>query len=258
MTTITSTSTATLSDRQHPTISNLANRIQAAWSKYLDLEPYVMPEDLGYVEGVLEGEKLVIKNQCYQTRTFRKLHLELAQIGSSLDILHCVMFPRPEFALPIFGADLVAGRGKLAMAIADLSPVRDQQQLPDPYQQHLESQPRYDFRHQRHFPEWADIFSDFCLFVRPDGEREETAFVDTVDNYLAFHCQQVQDAEPVDGDRRKAIMVAHQHYCAQQLRNDKTRRVLEKAFGEPWAERYMTTVLFDVPLGVPVGKGKMP
>ena len=104
MTTITSTSTATLSDRQHPTISNLANRIQAAWSKYL-----------GYVEGVLEGEKLVIKNQCYQTRTFRKLHLELAQIGSSLDILHCVMFPRPEFDLPIFGADLVAGRGKLAM-----------------------------------------------------------------------------------------------------------------------------------------------
>ncbi|MEO1635862.1 MAG: phycocyanobilin:ferredoxin oxidoreductase, partial [Cyanobacteria bacterium J06631_9] len=29
--------------------------------------------------------------------------------------------------------------------------------------------------------------------------------------------------------------------------NDKTRRVLEKAFGSQWAERYMTTVLFDLP-----------
>jgi hypothetical protein len=28
---------------------------------------------------------------------------------------------------------------------------------------------------------------------------------------------------------------------------DKTRRVLEKAFGNEWAEHYMTTVLFDLP-----------
>ncbi|MFM7880858.1 MAG: phycocyanobilin:ferredoxin oxidoreductase, partial [Microcystis panniformis] len=28
---------------------------------------------------------------------------------------------------------------------------------------------------------------------------------------------------------------------------DKTRRVLEKAFGWEWAERYMTGVLFDLP-----------
>ena len=33
----------------------------------------------------------------------------------------------------------------------------------------------------------------------------------------------------------------------KQQQNDKTRRVLEKAFGEEWAENYMTTVLFDVP-----------
>ncbi|MFN7525639.1 MAG: phycocyanobilin:ferredoxin oxidoreductase, partial [Aphanizomenon sp.] len=28
---------------------------------------------------------------------------------------------------------------------------------------------------------------------------------------------------------------------------DKTRRVLEKAFGVDWAENYMATVLFDLP-----------
>lgn len=241
----------TLRDRQHPTIATLANRIEAAWSTHLDLEPYTMPEDLGYVEGALEGEKLVIQNQCYQTRTFRKLHLELAQIGKSLDILHCVMFPRPEFDLPIFGADLVAGRGQLAMAIADLSPVQANQQLPAVYQQSLEQVPQFAFSNERHFPDWADIFSDFCVFVRPEGEQEEQAFVATIDRYLALHCQQANLAQPVSSDRRDKIQEAHQHYCAQQLRNDKTRRVLEKAFGETWAERYMTTVLFDVPVGGP-------
>ena len=255
MTTITSTPSTSLRDRQHPTIATLARRIEYAWSTYLDLEPYEMPDDLGYVEGVLEGEKLIIANQCYQTRTFRKLHLELAQIGKSLDILHCVMFPRPEFDLPIFGADLVAGRGQLAMAIADLSPVQANQQLPTTYKEQLDALPRFDFRTKRHFPEWADIFSEFCLFVRPEGDQEEEAFVNTVENYLAFHCQEAQQARAVTKERRAKIMQAHQHYCAQQLRNDKTRRVLEKAFGDAWAERYMTTVLFDVPLGIPVGTG---
>ena len=240
----------TLRDRQHPTIAALANCIEAAWSTHLDLEPYAMPADLGYVEGVLEGEKLVIQNQCYQTRTFRKLHLELAQIGKSLDILHCVMFPRSEFDLPIFGADLVSGRGQLAMAIADLSPVQENQQLPDAYEQALSAVPRFEFRTKRHFPEWADIFSDHCLFVRPEGEQEEQAFVGTIERYLALHCQQAQAAQPVSSDRRDQILAAQQHYCAQQLRNDKTRRVLEKAFGDAWAERYMTTVLFDIPIPV--------
>jgi phycocyanobilin:ferredoxin oxidoreductase len=42
-------------------------------------------------------------------------------------------------------------------------------------------------------------------------------------------------------------LAGQQRYCTQQQQNDKTRRVLEKAFGDAWAERYMTTVLFDVP-----------
>jgi phycocyanobilin:ferredoxin oxidoreductase len=57
------------------------------------LSPYPMPESLGYVEGRLEGEKLTIENRCYETPQFRKLHLELAKVGTTLDILHCVMFP---------------------------------------------------------------------------------------------------------------------------------------------------------------------
>ncbi|CAN5586472.1 hypothetical protein BH23CYA1_BH23CYA1_10280 [soil metagenome] len=57
----------------------------------------VMPTDLGYVEGSLEGERLVVENVCYQTTHFRKLYIELAKVGNNLDILHCVMFPHPSF-----------------------------------------------------------------------------------------------------------------------------------------------------------------
>ncbi|MCT4366758.1 MAG: hypothetical protein N3Z28_03695, partial [Synechococcaceae cyanobacterium MAG-AL2] len=36
-------------------------------------------------------------------------------------------------------------------------------------------------------------------------------------------------------------------YCQQQKRNDKTRRVLEKAFNPTWANRYIEELLFDDP-----------
>ena len=65
-----------LRDRQQPLIQQLANTIERTWHDYLDLSPYEIPADLGYIEHHLEGEKLVIENYCYQTPQFRKLHLE--------------------------------------------------------------------------------------------------------------------------------------------------------------------------------------
>ena len=68
--------------------------------------------------------------------------------------------------------------------------------------------------------------------------------VQQVEGYLTIHCQQAIAAAP-QPERRAEILAGQNHYCTQQQQNDKTRRVLEKAFGDAWAERYMTTVLFD-------------
>jgi phycocyanobilin:ferredoxin oxidoreductase len=38
-----------------------------------------------------------------------------------------------------------------------------------------------------------------------------------------------------------------QRYCKQQKQNDKTRRVLEKAFNPIWADQYIENLLFDDP-----------
>ena len=80
---------SSLRERQSPLIRRLADAIETVWQDNLDLTPFHLPEDLGYVEGKLEGERLTIENLCHQTPQFRKLHLELAQVGKSLDILHC-------------------------------------------------------------------------------------------------------------------------------------------------------------------------
>jgi len=239
------TSTPSLRSQQHPLIHQLADVIEGTWHQHLELQPYPMPADLGYVEGKLEGEKLTIENRCYQTPQFRKLHLELAKVGTMLDILHCVMFPHPEYALPIFGTDLVGGRGQISAAIADLSPINSERTLPDAYTSGLQALPVLNFKSPRELPAWGDIFSEFCLFIRPGCPEEEAAFLLRVEAYLRIHCQQANAAQPVSDEQQAQILASQRYYCTKQQQNDKTRRVLEKAFGPNWAERYMMTILFD-------------
>lgn len=236
---------SSLRHQQHPLICRLADRIENIWQDILELSPYHLPADLGYVEGKLEGEKLIIENRCYQTRQFRKLHLELARVGNNLDILHCVMFPRPDYALPMFGCDLVGGRGQISAAIADLSPVEDT--LPASYIHVLDALPALIFQQPRELPPWGDIFSRYCLFIRPDGAEEEEQFLTRVGDYLTLHCRESRAATPLDAEAALVVRAGQERYCYNQQQNDKTRRVLEKAFGHDWAERYMTTVLFDLP-----------
>ena len=235
-----------LRDKQHPLIRQLADRIESTWQQHLSLSPYQIPHDLGYVEGSLEGERLVIENRCHQTPQFRKIHLELAQVGKNLDILHCVMFPNTDYDLPIFGADIVCGRGAISAAIVDLSPVKRDRSLPVSYQRALFQLPAVNFSQVRDLPAWGDIFSDYCLFIRPTNAAEEADFLDYVLSMLSIHCQVASQTQPATSAPEIATILAGQkYYCDRQQQNDKTRRVLEKSFGTEWADRYMTTMLFD-------------
>ena len=236
-------------------ISQLTATLESVWQNQLTLLPYRIPEDLGYVEGMLEGDRLTIQNICYQTSQFRKIHLELASVGNHLNILHCVMFPRPCFDLPIFGVDIVGSAKAISAAIVDLSPVSAADQafsskytLPAGYVQGLNSLPPVRFKQPRDLPEWGSIFSDFCLFVRPTTRREESAFLDRVTQYVLLHCQFASEAKVItSADERASVLAGQRHYCSQQQKNDKTRRILVHAFGSDWAQQYLQTMLFDAP-----------
>ncbi|MCJ8281374.1 MAG: phycocyanobilin:ferredoxin oxidoreductase [Rivularia sp. ALOHA_DT_140] len=239
---------SSLRQRQHILIRELANCIESYWKSYLSLSAYEIPEDLGYVEGSLSGEKLIIENHCYQTPQFRKLHLELAKVGNSLDILHCVMFPHINYPLPIFGVDIIANKGGIGAAIVDLSPTNRKRILPKNYVERLKDITAVEFYQPRTIPEWGDIFSDFCLFIRPVDVREQQLFLTQVRDFLKLHCQVTISTSPVLSKfEADEIRNAHHYYCSQQQKNDKTRKVLENSLGEAWTERYIKTMLFDIP-----------
>ncbi len=227
----------------HPLITGLSDLILESWQS-ISPEPYNLPEDFGYIEGKLEGERLLIENRCFQNSQFRKMHLELAKVGTGLDILHCVMFPNVEYHLPMFGCDIVSGKGGISAAIVDLSPING---LSQAYVKELSGLKPVEFSQPRELPEWGNIFSPYCLFVRPVNAWEEQLFLQRVADYLKIHCYQSLNTSAGNQSQTELNRASQQYYCSQQQENDKTRRILDKAFGEQWAQRYMNMVLFDLP-----------
>ena len=240
-------SQAPISGGLHPLVDSLAGQIRLARAALPELTLLPVDPELEAITGSLDGESLFIRNEVHQCRGLRKLHLEIARLGAGLLILHCVFFPDPRYELPIFGTDIVASRAGVSAAIVDLSPVDSS--LPRAIAAALQAQKRPDFAQVRDLPAWATIFSPYVLFVRPEGPKEENWFVREVTTVLAIMAKAVREARPDDVCSPATIRRwdGQVHYCRQQKQNDKTRRVLEKAFSPAWADRYIEELLFDEP-----------
>ncbi|MBM5800300.1 MAG: phycocyanobilin:ferredoxin oxidoreductase [Cyanobacteria bacterium K_DeepCast_35m_m2_023] len=231
----------------HPLMDALAATIRNRWQQLEELAPLSLASDLEEISGSLDWEALFIRNELARCRGLRKMHLETARLGAGLQILHCVFFPDPCYDLPVFGADVVASPAGVSAAIADLSPIGGP--LPTAIDDALRRDPGPAFRQRRELPAWGSIFSPHVCFIRPDGVDEEQAFVAHVDRLLVLLSDAVSagEAEAADAPATVNRWRAQLDYCRQQKRNDKTRRVLEKAFNPAWAERYIEELLFDDP-----------
>ena len=231
----------------HPLVMVLADRIRAKRAELPELDDLALEDELAAVQGTLDGERLFIGNELHRCKGMRKLHLELARLGNGLQILHCVWVPDPCFDLPIFGADIVAGPAGISAAIVDLSPVKPT--LPTGLEASLSSLSIPPFRQVRELPGWGTIFSPYVRFIRPDGAEEEAWFVELVDSYLGLLSEAVRRSTPDSADSLSTIerYEGQLNYCLKQKRNDKTRRVLEKAFNPSWADAYIENLLFDNP-----------
>jgi phycocyanobilin:ferredoxin oxidoreductase len=121
--------------------------------------------------------------------------------------------------------------------------------LPERIRLDLEGRPSPPFSQRRELPPWGVIFSPHVLFVRPASPQEEDWFLDRVEDFLAVLATAVGDAaaQPWDGEATFRRREGQHRYCKQQKQNDKTRRVLEKAFSREWAHRYIEQLLFDDP-----------
>tara|TARA_B100000965_G_C19564294_1_gene746048 strand:- start:184 stop:879 length:696 start_codon:yes stop_codon:yes gene_type:complete len=193
----------------------------------------------------LNKDELFIKNEFYQAKGFRKIHLEVAKLGKSLQILHCVFFPDPCYELPIFGVDLVMSSNNISAAIVDLSPVG--KQLPPFLISQLEALHIPHFKEPRILPDWGCIFSPYVCFVRPVDFLEEKLFLQLIDHYLSILSSLIEIVRKDEIKSSDTIdrFEYQKRYCSNQKLNTKTKVILSRLFGSSWAVEYIDKILFE-------------
>ena len=190
-------------------------------------------------------EELFIINEFYEAKGFRKIHLEVAKLGKSFQILHCVFFPDPCYELPIFGVDLVISSKNISAAIVDLSPVGNN--LPHQLSSQLETLHIPEFKQPRILPDWGSIFSPYVCFIRPIDLEEEKLFLKLIDQYLTILLSLITivKVDKINSLGTNYRFKYQKRYCDNQKLNDKTRVILSKFFGSSWTEEYIENVLFS-------------
>ena len=213
--------------------SNLSSLIRSKISRLPHLEELVSDYDEVHTGDVS------IYNYMWNSKGLRKLHIERAVTSKGIEILHCVLFPDPEYPIPIFGCDIVEAGGKVTAAIVDVSPVHKVD--------YGLGNITYNFKKNRHLPEWGEIFSPWCKFVRLE-ESEYDNFLLLCSEYLEVFCHIVRTAErETDGRNTMRRYDDQLWYCTSQMKNKKTEAVLSQWFDNPWATKYIQNILFDKP-----------
>ena len=210
-----------------------------------DVEPLKIDPKLRKIYSSLGKEELFIINEFYQAKGFRKIHLEVAKLGKTLQILHCVFFPDPCYELPIFGTDLVVNSNNISAAIVDLSPVG--KHLPDSLLSQLKTLKIPEFDEPGKLPDWGFIFSPYVCFIRPIDFLEEKLFLKLIDQYLSLLLSLLVrvNKDRINSFHTMERLDYQKLYCSNQKLNDKTRGILTKFFGSSWADEYINEILFD-------------
>ncbi len=234
-----------IQSKLNPLLLEAFELIQNRINSLTDVESLCIEPNLSKIYSNLNKEELFIINEFYQAKGFRKIHLEVAMLGKSLQILHCVFFPDPCYELPIFGADLVVNSNNISAAIVDLSPVG--RHLPDSLISQMRSLKIPKFTEPGKLPDWGFIFSPYVCFIRPVDFLEEKLFLELIDQYLSLLLSLLVKLGKNEIDSLETMdrFNYQKRYCLNQKRNDKTRGILTKFFGSSWANEYINKILFD-------------
>jgi phycoerythrobilin:ferredoxin oxidoreductase len=221
----------------------------------IDLHPYPIPAGFEQKENVTskgkKQETVITTSHAWRSSKLRQIRASHVCGGASLQVLNFVIFPKLEYELPFFGADLVTLPGGHLIAI-DMQPLFHddgyRQQYSEPILPIFRSY-QADLPWGGDFPDEAKtFFSPAFLWTRPrETEVVETRVFEAFKEYLNAYLDLVEKAEPVSDRQRLAeIEKAQLAYVNYRAAKDPARGMFTRLYGEEWTEEYIHGFLFDL------------
>lgn len=209
-----------------------------------------VPRQFAYKIGVLRGKPLVMTNVAFQTEHLRKVRLTYMDAGNAAQILTTMAFPRFHTDAPIFGADMLAFRGKPHLIVIDHQPLyksdaeyvaRYVQPLADVYGRfaHLPAK-------DKTLPPWTEAF--FSMYTH--YSRPPLAYLpEVLAAYRAYwdaYLDQIAQVKPLPHGQRQDVQLRQSAYCRDHIENEQAESMLRNMFGNEWCESFINQFLFDV------------
>ena len=221
----------------------------------LNVKPYPIPAGFEQKEGVMgkgkKQEEVLTTSYGFQSDKLRQIRAAHVQGGSSLQVLNFVIFPKLNYDLPFFGADLVTLPGGHLIAI-DMQPLFSHQAYRAKYTEPIMSMFKafeQDLPWGGDFPQEAQqYFSPAFLWTRPSEtevvqNKVYEAFCAYLDAYISF----VEQAEAItEQPQLSAIFQAQKSYSNYRAEKDPARGMLTRLYGAEWTEEYIHGFLFDL------------
>ncbi len=199
-------------------LNQLANKFQQMVLKAPNVRD-VFTEDFGWV------------NHRYESSLFRLAHIE-RYWDKNIEVLHFTTFPHKWSPEPIFGFDVIATKNMIAGCYMDLSPV-----LKDyPFDTGV------DFKDRKPLPEWATVFSDKFIMLKPISNDEFIRFCDWVLDKYDWYLNSLLWLER-RGDE-SSVIEKQNIYCSEAATNPRTFSARKAKIGEEKARYFMENILF--------------
>jgi hypothetical protein len=191
----------------------------------LDNEKYVYPiptEDFGW------------QNYRYECDIFRLAHIERYS-DNKIEVLHLTTFPHCWDEAPIFGLDIITTENTIIGCYMDMSPTL--------YLKDIPFDEGIDFQDRKPIPEWATVFSDRFILLKPKDDAEFKRFCDWATNKYVDYLHNII-AQRHFIDKKDRIIESQNKYCEVQSKNPRTLSVLKNLIGEERAKYFMENILF--------------
>lgn len=169
-------------------------------------------------------------NARFKSDWFRLAHVERYS-DDKIEVLHVTTFPHRWSPEPIFGFDVICTDNKVVGAYMDMSPGL----VTYPFDEGM------GFEERKSLPEWADVFSDQFILLKPKSDEEFMRFVRWTFMQYKWYLRQLERKVTDNEDK---IVAVQNRYCEVQASNPRTYSVLKTKIGEERAKYFMQNILF--------------
>ncbi|KAL3897340.1 MAG: hypothetical protein SGARI_006946 [Bacillariaceae sp.] len=171
--------------------------------------------------------------------------------GDNTQVFNSVMYPDPEYDLPVLGVDILCFNRKKYLAIVDFQPIHDNEEDHAARYEHLLKpiKEQYDSlkgRMSSKFYDETQHFSQQMLFARFDDEEVVSRdLFPAFQSYVQTHLDLIKstDRRPQDVQR---VLECQKDYDTYSAERDPATGLFTAMFGAKWAQDFVHDFLFDM------------